>query len=392
MALEQNLITFNNFIANILEKNKNSIQKQNFNILFKVINQFISIEYEQKEKRKVIWPFHYFINNDNSQEKLIEKITLNGGEEYYINAFKDELIKINFIYKEFILDEDIIKSILEYAKKYLYFKSELKKNKYYINSFYEDFRNKTLNMIRNTRIIIEKQINKYLRDIIPKTLGVVQTIEKQYNMNEKEFEEKYSEKIRLKIISDITSLFQSKNKELIKEVKNTADNYLNITEKLNCDESDPSNFEITFQKIKEEMNYLFKFNSLNMDRIYNDFQNSLNKKIEPFFSNLNENEKKTKHDIKFIHIKNFIENVNFNKVSFLEHRLKNTLGFFSFGYFGGHDYKDDIKKTCGDYKQMISNAFTITEKNMKENLEDVKNDKIELINLIFKTAASNFEE
>ena len=68
------------------------------------------------------------------------------------------------------------------------------------------------------------------------------------------------------------------------------------------------------------------------------------------------------------------------------------IGFFSFGYFGGHDYKDDIKKTCGDYKQMISNAFTITEKNMKENLEDVKNDKIELINLIFKTAASNFEE
>ena len=127
MALEQNLITFNNFIANILEKNKNSIQKQNFNILFKVINQFISIEYEQKEKKKVIWPFHYFINNDNRQEKLIEKITLNGGEEYYINAFKDELIKINFIYKEFILDEDIIKSILEYAKKYLYFKSELKK-------------------------------------------------------------------------------------------------------------------------------------------------------------------------------------------------------------------------------------------------------------------------
>ncbi len=56
-----------------------------------------------------------------------------------------------------------------------------------------------------------------------------------------------------------------------------------------------------------------------------------------------------------------------------------------------HDYKNDINNAISEYKNQMNTKYLNIQNNAKDIFEELNNNGIKVINLIFNTAISDFE-
>ena len=220
--------------------------------------------------------------------------------------------------------------------------------------------------------IINNHLNKYLNDLVISIQGVIQTINNKFTMNESEFNKKYSESKKQIIINNINKEVEYK----IIEVKNT----INLTKamvelnlkKLNCKEKGGKKFYENFENIKKEIEPLFKLTTDNLKNSYNNLKNILSNLIKEYINN---DEQETKEIT--LDIKDFIQDVNFEKVGFLGNLFYN--------------YQDEVNEACKKYSNSLEDGFEKIKNFTIDNCNDLKNKKVELIEMIFNTAFSDFQ-
>ena len=209
-------------------------------------------------------------------------------------------------------------------------------------------------------------------------------------MNQNEFEKKYSDDVKNKIIHNITNRFDAIKVNLQKEISDMKNEVKIQIQNLKCDESDPDIFKYNFLRIKQNINNIIDRTSINIQTIYSKFQNLITNLIVNFQTNENSEEKEKINSMETIKIDRFFRNdINFQTIGYIAHYVINFFGWFV-GY--AHDYQDDIKRTCNEYINMIYSGYEDIYTNLFEKFEELNNKGIEIINLIFNTAHSNFEE
>ena len=269
------------------------IKKGNFESLFESLDSYITDKYGINEDNK---------NNLFNLGKLLNWFTKNKKEERkeskyhindlqpFINTFKNELVKINFIKKNYIFDENKINKIRKYAENYIYLKNNLKNNKYYNNSFYEDFENKVAHIMSFSKDIIHNKLNNYLNEIITEAKGVFNTVNKKFNMNQTEFEKKFSESVKINIIESIIKNFDYINEESEGEIQKMKDKISLALKELDCNEDDPSKFLEQFRMVKIKVNVFIAWTSYEIENIYIKYKTFTTK----FILLMNMNQKKMK--------------------------------------------------------------------------------------------------
>ena len=383
----KNLTSFETFISNIIKIKKKQIKKGNFESLFDSFDSYINDKFRLNEDNKNNLFFFGKILKLFSNNKKEEKNDINyyiDDLQPFINAFKNELVKINFINKEYNFDENKIKKIRKYSEYYLYLKENIKNNKYYNNSFYEDFEKKVAHIMSFSENIILRKLNNYLNEIITEAKGVFNTVNKKFNLNQTDFEKKFSESVKNNVIATINDKFEHLRKESeieINKMKNKISSELN---KLSCIQFDPKMFKEQFDITKIKVNTLIGSTSYDIENIYNNFKTLMTKIIDEHIIDDIESEKKEIDSIQIIKLDNYFNNVDFEIMGRFEHYFKNI--------FGTHKYEDDIYRACENYKGMIESSYKFIEDTLNEKFKDLKNKGIRLIKIIFDTANSNFEE
>ena len=164
----------------------------------------------------------------------------------------------------------------------------------------------------------------------------------------------------------------------------------NEIQQLNCNESDPDRFKAAFQYRKQRINDIIENISDNIEKYYINFQNLINQLIKDFQIGILEKEKNKINLKETIKIgQYFRNNIDFDPIGLWTHYIVNIFGFL-LRY--KHKYEDDIKNTCSLYENMIYSGYENIENNLLDRFKELNNKGIELINLIFNTANSNFEE
>ena len=388
----EKLNSFKYFIYDIIKTKIQKIKKKDFKSLFEYIDMFIEQKYNKKNKEEkknyLNKIFSWFLEDNNKieAEKNIKLLDINS----YLNNFKEILIGFKFINKEYIFNNNDNQTIIKYAKKYENLKSELKNDIHLESSFYKEFETKFKEILNNSYNIIINKFNKYLNDFILEVQAVIQTINSIFNMSQNEFERKYSDDVKNRIIHNITNRFDAIKVNLKKEISDMKEAVKRQILNLKCDESDPDIFKYNFLGIKQNINNIIEWTSRNIQIIYSRFQNLITNLIVNFQTNENSEEKDKIISIETIKIDRFFRNdINFHTISYFAHKIVNFFGWFV-GY--EHDYQDDIKRTCNEYTNMIYSGYEDIYRNLFEKFEELNNKGIEIINLIFNTAHSNFEE
>ena len=303
MVLEEKLSSFQNFISNILENKKKKIEKNNFKSIFQKIDTYIKDIYESKEEDNNI--FYSFINRfwgkSNKEKHNIEKYDLNDINSF-INIFRKELIKLNMITSTYTFSEDIKNQIRTYVEKYFFLINNLKNKENYKNSFYDDFKKQILNIISSSEEIINKHLNTFIKDIVTKTKGVFQTINKKFSLGKKEFDAKYSKQKKENILENITTFYNTAINNLEKEIKKMNGQIDFALKDINCQETDPQKFDENFKFIKNHIEILIKY--YDFKSFLNDYQDTVNKILEVYILDRSE---KLKEKIKKIVITNYYQ-------------------------------------------------------------------------------------
>ena len=155
---------------------------------------------------------------------------------------------------------------------------------------------------------------------------------------------------------------------------------------LNCYETNAYDFKSDFYDTKHTIQYFIENATDNIEKNYVYFQYYINNKIKDFQidSLIKEKNKITLMErVKFANI--FIDDISFN----IYHERR----YYFFGlFYEDIKWSDDIEKTCLRYKNKIYSSYDIMEYNINEKFNKLNNEGIELVNLIFATANSNFEE
>ena len=237
--------------------------------------------------------------------------------------------------------------------------------------------------------IINSHLNTYLNDIITETKGVIHTINKKFNMNQTEFEKKFSEDVKQNIINNINKNFDLITKEGNEEIDKLKNKILIAKNKLNCDLDDPFIFQGQFIGTKQAINILIESTSYDIEILYTNFQNVISKLINDYIEDEDESEKMKKYLAKTFKIQNYFRNIIFEPMGYIRHFFINFFGFF-FGF--RHDYKEDIRNTCNEYEKMLKSSILSIENDFKDKFEELKTKGIKLIKVIFNTATSNFED
>jgi len=389
---KEKLSSFKYFIYEIIKKKIQKIKKNDFKYLYEYIDSFIEQNYneEKKEEKK------NYLNKiigwlwENNNNKDIEKNYKLFDKSSYINYFKEILIEFKFIDKEYLFNENDNNKIIKYAKKYEYLKSELKNDIHFKRSFYKEFESKLKEILNNSYNIIINKFNKYLNDFILEVQAVIQTINSMFNMSQNEFEKKYSDDVKERIIHNITNRFETIKTILKNEISGMKYKVKSQIQNLKCDESDPDIFKYNFLGIKQNINYIIDRTSIDIQTIYTKFQTLITNLIINFETNENSEEKDKIISMETIKIDRFFKyDINFQTIGYFAHIVVNFFGWFV-GY--AHDYQEDIKKTCNEFINMIYSGYEDIYRNLFERFEELNNKGIEIINLIFNTAHSNFEE
>ena len=383
--LKEILNTFESFISHIIRAKIKKIKKLSFQSLFENIDLYIKEKFELKEKNEGIFGVLYnIISPSNKKEKKDVNYHIDNIEPF-INSFKNELVKYNLIEKGIVFDERTNLKIKKYAEKYLYLKDNLKNNENYKKSFYEDFRERILNIIGYSKDIIIKSFNNYLNDILTEIKGVINTIDKKFNMNQNEFKEKFSENAKKKIFDNIDEHFTLYNSLVDNEINKLKKKIALALNDLNCNgdsKKDAEDFENNFKLVKKLINIIIDLTSVDIQEHYQNFEDKLSKLIHNYLIDENESKQiKKGYEENVVRIETYFGDIGFVTVGYFSH-------FFSFS----HEYKNDIQKACNDYKEMLSSSYQSIEKNIKEKFKNLENKIKDFFNLIFNTANSNFDK
>ena len=252
MGFEEKLTNFSFFIDSIINSKREEIN--NFEKTLKIIDTKIKnlMEYQDERNESFLDKIYYFFFPKPKKDYNLENINITNMEPY-IDDFKKLLIKKDFITENYVFDDKIMNKIEEYSKKYLYLKNSLKENEYYNKSFYEDFCNKVEYIMGYSEKIKNRKLNYFLNNILDKTGGVIKITEQKFNMNQNEFNAKYSIKIRNKIEGEINKTFDNVTEDLRDIIKKFEKNITSEKKELNCSGNDPDEFRTKFEELKTKV-------------------------------------------------------------------------------------------------------------------------------------------
>lgn len=145
-----------------------------------------------------------------------------------------------------------------------------------------------------------------------------------FNMNQNEFEKKYSEDVKERIIYNITNRFETIKTTLKNEISGMKKKVKNQIQNLKCDESDPDIFKYNFLIIKQNINNIIDRTSINIQTFYTKFQTLITNLIINFQTDENSKEKDKINSMETIKIDRFFRNdINFYTISYFAHKVVN---------------------------------------------------------------------
>ena len=384
MLYEEKLNNFTSFIGNIIKFKKGKIK--NLQNLFRIIDSHIQKEIKIKENfMKTIFRDSF---KDNVKEDIFEIYNINDIGPF-IETFRKELIKIKLINENYKFNEEELNKTEKYAKKYLYLKDHLKENEYYIKSFYEDFSNKVKHIMSYAEGIKNRKLNYFLNDLIRQAKTIFKILDERFTISQNDYNAKYSLKVKEKIIDYININFAFLTNKLNISTQEMKQNIASTMEKLNCSGNDPDKFRKEFDGVKEEVKFKIGNTTSFIQNEIEQFYHIIMKSISNY-TDFEDDEKfkKQKNEIQKVKIENKYKNINFETIGNLRYY---TVKIITFG-LASYSFQEDINKTCQNFTEMLSSVYNTFEKDAFEKLDDLKIKGEDLINLIFITATSNFQQ
>ena len=376
MDFKNKIKTFKDFINYII----NTVYSPSSDIksLFEDIDIFIKEKFDVEKKQNTIINIIFsFFKSDSQQKKKYDDITLNNYNNYiedFIQIINDKNLKG----KKFSLGLNEKYKILDYVKRYLYIKDNIKNITDYNKSFYEDFKLKFKEIIVSSYDTINRIFNEYLFENVIKTISVIQIINTKFLMNEEEFKKIYNENENERYIKNLEEHYKtqcsSKNAKII-TLGHLIDEQI---EKIkNAEKKKPKIFKKEFEDIKKDIDNIFANKYYEILEVYNTIKDYI-------FASIQELNLFKKNRNKFdITVKNKI----FEKKTF-----KDEVSLIIYNFFKNmfHNYEKDIENVKNRYIDLIQSYRNDIEKDTNNIFEELINNGKKTIDLIFKTAISNF--
>ena len=369
--------TFKDFINYIINALSNPYDIKS---LLEDIDMFIKEKFEVEKKQnslllEIISAF-FKPGKDSQQKNKYDDITLNKYNNY-IEDFIQIINEKNLKGKKFTIGINEKYKILDYVKKYLDIKDNIKNFTDYNKSYYEDFKLKFKEIIVSSDDTRNMIFNEYLFENIIKTISVIQIINSKFLMNEEEFKKKYNENENERYIKNLEEQYKIQCSLKDAKILNLEDSInIQIDNVENAEESKAKKFRTEFENIKEEIDKIFinKYNEIL--EVYNTIKLYIFKSIKE----LNSIQKdRDKFDIR-------VEDKIFKKKEFKKEVSITIYGFLKNLF---HNYEDDIKNVKKEYNNLIKSYLKEIKNDINNKFEELKGNGKKTIDLIFKTAISN---
>lgn len=362
-----------NYIIQILDKEWPDIKT-----LFEDIDLFIKekFNFEKKKGQNGIGYFTSFFSK-NPQHKKYDNENINENNKY-INDFIEILNQKNLKGKNFLINIKEKNKIIEYFENYLIFKNNLKEFPEYKNSFYDEFKIKFIEIMNSTEFTINNMFNKYLNDIILKTVSVLQIINSKFEMNEEEFNKKYNIKENEKYIEKLNNNYYNCLSQKNAKLQNLKEEIDNIINNINKHDYKATEFKEEFEIVKNKIDKKIEEKSSQISEVYDTHKNYIDIIIKVLKSNKS-------NDDQF----NIRNGNNIKR----RYSFKNQNNFIIYGFWKNlfHNYEEDIKNAINDYKNTVNSGFVSINDDINNKFEELHEKGLEVINLIFKTAMSDFK-
>ena len=300
----------------------------------------------------------------NFQKKEEEDIKTLSEYNNYIEDFINILQQNNIIGDKFTLDLQKKKKIIEYSKIYMKIKNNLKNLTDYKNSFYEDFKEKFIELMKYSQISLNNIFSQYLREIYIKTDSIISIINenlehRKYNNNIKNFYQNENKKKE--------DILLSLRNEILNEISSVFDvdygGYGTV-------------FKKNFDELQNKINNLIKNKYEEILTIYFEIE---------FYININIGElKSNKYNSNEFKVNNIKLEKKF-KVDDMDFEIYN----FIWNLF--YDYTQDIKNLKRKYKISINKCLKDLQNYLNDKIDIIYYQGKDVIDLIFITAASDFE-
>lgn len=314
----------------------------------------------------------------NFQKKEEEDIKTLSEYNNYIEDFINILQQNNIIGDKFTLDLQKKKKIIEYSKIYMKIKNNLKNLTDYKNSFYEDFKEKFIELMKYSQISLNNIFSQYLREIYIKTDSIISIINENFLMDKEEFNKKYSIKEHRKYNNNIKNFYQNENKKKEDILLSLRNEILNeISSVFDVDYGGYGTvFKKNFDELQNKINNLIKNKYEEILTIYFEIE---------FYININIGElKSNKYNSNEFKVNNIKLEKKF-KVDDMDFEIYN----FIWNLF--YDYTQDIKNLKRKYKISINKCLKDLQNYLNDKIDIIYYQGKDVIDLIFITAASDFE-
>ena len=370
--------TFKSYINYIIQNLNN--EWSDINYLFEDIDSFIKDAFNfEKEKDQNIIDYISSLFVQKAQQK--KKYDGKNIKEYnkYIDDFIEILNQKELKGNKFLINEKEKNKINEYIENYLMFKDNLKELPDYKNSFYDEFKIKFIEIMNSTEVTINNMFNKYLYDIVLKTVSVLQTINAKFEMSKEEFNKKYNKEENekyLEIVNNNYNNYLSQKNAKLKNLKEEIDSKINNIDTYGYK---GKKFKEGFDNVKYKIDSKIEDKTSEISELYDSHKDFIDLIIKDLKSN-------KYNDDKFN-----IKNGNNIKRS---NSFKNQNNFIVYGWFRNifHNYKDEIDDAIYNYKKTVNSGFESIKEDIDNRFEELHDNGIKVINLIFKTAMSEFKD
>ena len=233
--------------------------------------------------------------------------------------------------------------------------------------------------MNSTEVTINNMFNKYLYDIVIKTVSVLQTINAKFEMSKEEFNKKYNKEENEKYLEIVNNNYNNYLSQKNAKLKNLKDEIDSIINNIDTYGYKGKKFKEGFDNVKYTIDSKIEDKTSQISELYDTHKDFIDLIIKNLKSNKYNDDK---FNIKY---GNNIKRRNF---------FKNQNNFVVYGWFKNifHNYKDEIDDAIYNYKKTVNSGFESIKEDIDNRFEELHDNGIKVINLIFKTAMSEFKD
>ena len=371
--------TFKSYINYIIQNLNN--EWSDINYLFEDIDSFIKEKFnfeKEKDYQNIIDYISSFFDQKSQQKKKYDAKNITEYNKYideFIEILKQKGLKGN----KFLIKEKEKNKINEYIENYLMFKDNLKELPDYKNSFYEEFKIKFIEIMNSTEVTLNNMFNKYLNDIVLKTVSVLQTINAKFEMSKEEFNKKYNKEENEKYLEMVNNNYINYLSQKNAKLKNLEDEIDPIINNIDTRGYSGKKFKEEFDDVKYKIDRKIEDKTFQISELYDTHKDYIDLIIKGLKSN-------KYNDDKF--------NIKYGNNIKRRNSFKYQNNFIVYGWFKNifHNYKDEINDAINNYKKTVNSGLESIKEDIDNRFEELHENGIKVINLIFKTAMSEFND